>query len=153
MPESKTVKDVLVSMSNYPHVPHWFSIRKAIHIARLSLFNVTEFPVPMAILVLDDKYNLVGTLTLEDILKELGLSSGEEVNKAAERPVSSIMTPAKFSVELKDHISKAAALMIQNNLILLPVLDDKKKFVGLVRIIEVFDEMSKDILKENGGGR
>jgi hypothetical protein len=30
----------------------------------------------------------------------------------------------------------------------LPVLEDKKKFVGLVRMIEVFDEISGAILKD-----
>jgi len=147
MPTSKIVKDVMISISKYPHVPHWFSISKAIKIARLSLFNVKEYPVPTAILVLDEKYNLVGTLTLEEILKGLGTLSGEEAKKIAERPVSEIMSPAKFFVEPKDPISKAASLMVQNNLILLPVLEDKR-FVGLLRTIEIFDEMTSSILKE-----
>lgn len=144
MPSSKTVKDVMVGISKYPHVPHWFSISKAIKIAKVSFLNVKEYPVPTAILVLDEKYNLMGTLTLEEILKSLGPPlSGEESQKMAERPVNEIMTPAKFSVEPNDPVSKAVSLMIQNNLILLPVLEDKKKFVGLVRIIEIFDEMTK----------
>jgi len=32
--------------------------------------------------------------------------------------------------------------------VLLPVLENKKKFVGIVRMIEIFDEISNAILKE-----
>jgi predicted transcriptional regulator len=36
--------------------------------------------------------------------------------------------------------------MIHNELLLLPVLEDKKKFVGLVRMIEVFNELSEAVM-------
>jgi predicted transcriptional regulator len=36
--------------------------------------------------------------------------------------------------------------MIHNDLVLLPVLEDKKKFVGLVRIKEIFEELSNAVL-------
>jgi len=39
-------------------------------------------------------------------------------------------------------------VMLHNDLVLLPVLEDKKKFVGLVRMIEVFDSISDAILSE-----
>jgi CBS domain-containing protein len=58
------------------------------------------------------------------------------------------MTPAKFFVEPGDPLTKAAYMMIHHDLILLPVLENKKKFVGLVRMIEIFDELSDAILKE-----
>jgi len=38
--------------------------------------------------------------------------------------------------------------MLHHELDLLPVLENKKKFVGLVRMIEVFDEISSGLLKE-----
>ncbi len=58
------------------------------------------------------------------------------------------MAPAKYFVEPGDPITKAAYLMLHNDLLLLPVLEDKKKFVGLVRMIEVFDSISDAVLKE-----
>jgi CBS domain-containing protein len=70
-----------------------------------------------------------------------------ESREAAERPVSEIMVPAKFFVKPEDPVTKAAYLMVHNDLVLLPVLEDKKKFVGLVRMIEVFDELSSAILE------
>ena len=58
------------------------------------------------------------------------------------------MVPAKYFVEPGDPVTKAAYQMIHHDLILLPVLEDKKKFVGLVRMVEVFDQISDAILKE-----
>ncbi|MFA4830456.1 MAG: CBS domain-containing protein, partial [Thermodesulfovibrionales bacterium] len=60
---------------------------------------------------------------------------------------SEVMVPAKFFVQPDDPITKAAYLMVHNDLALLPVLENKKKFVGLVRIREVFDELSSSILE------
>ncbi|MBI5409067.1 MAG: CBS domain-containing protein [Nitrospirae bacterium] len=144
MAKEKVVKDIMVNISKYPHVPYWFSISKAARIAKVSLFDTKEYPVPMALLVFDEKYNLMGTVSLKDILKEI--EQGKESKKTLDRPVSEVMTPAKSFVEPGDPVTKASSLMIQNDLELLPVLENKKKFVGLVRIVEVFKEL-KQLLK------
>lgn len=173
MSKSRAVKDVMLDVFEYPHVPYWFTVKQAIGIIRVSFISTKKFTDPMAILVFDEKYNLLGTLTLKDILRgleprflrpstkaqvpvedESGLSViwdtlfNSESRQAAERPVSEVMVPAKFFVQPGDPITKAAYLMIHNDLVLLPVLEDKKKFVGLVRMIEVFDELSNALLKE-----
>ena len=67
--------------------------------------------------------------------------------EAAEKPVSEVMVPAKFFVQPDEPLTKAAYLMVHNELALLPVLENKKKFVGLVRIREVFDELTSSILE------
>jgi Mg/Co/Ni transporter MgtE len=173
MSESKVVKDVMIGIFEYPHVPYWFSIGQAIRIVKVSFISTKKYPDPMAVLVFDEKYNLMGTLTLKDILKGLeprfmkpsekaqGLKEDESAlsliwdtlfdkgsKELAEKPVSEIMVPAKYFVEPSDPLTKAAYLMLHHDLILLPVLEDKKKFVGLVRMIEVFDEISGAILKD-----
>jgi CBS-domain-containing membrane protein len=58
------------------------------------------------------------------------------------------MVPAKYFVEPGDLITKGAYLMLHHDLILLPVLEYKRKFVGVVRMTEIFDEISNIILKE-----
>jgi Mg/Co/Ni transporter MgtE len=173
MSDSKVVKDVMIGIFEYPHVPYWFSIGQAIRIVKVSFISTKKYPDPMAVLVFDEKYNLMGTLTLKDILKGLepkflkpsekaqGMKEDESAlsliwdtlfdkgsKELAEKPVSEIMVPAKYFVEPSDPLTKAAYLMLHHDLILLPVLEDKKKFVGLVRMIEVFDEISGAILKE-----
>ena len=172
MSNSKAVKDLMIDVFEFPHIPYWFTIRQAIGIIKKSLLSSEKCHHPMAILVFDEKYNLVGTLSLKDILRglepkflkpttkaqvheedESGLSLlwdtlfDRESKEAAERPVSEVMIPAKFFVKPDDPITKAAYLMVHKDLVLLPVLEDKKKFVGLVRMIEIFNELSDAILK------
>lgn len=173
MSNSKVARDVMIGIFEYPHVPYWFSISQAIRIVKVSFLSTKKYPDPLAILVFDEKYNLMGTLTLKDILRGLepsflkpsekaqGLKEDESAlsliwdklfdqssKELAEKPVSEIMVPAKHFVEPGDPLTKAAYLMLHHDLILLPVLEDKKKFVGLVRMIEVFDEISNAIIKE-----
>lgn len=173
MSNGKVAKDVMIGIFEYPHVPYWFSIGQAIRIVKVSFISSKKYPDPMAILVFDEKYNLMGTLTLKDILRGLeprfmkpsekaqGISADESglsliwdtlftqgTKELAEKPVSEIMVPAKQFVEPGDSLTKAAYLMLHHDLTLLPVLENKKKFVGLVRMIEVFDEISNAIIKE-----
>jgi len=173
MSDSKAVKDLMIGIFEYPHVPYWFSINQAVRIVRASFLSAKKYPEPMAILVFDEKYNLMGTLTLKDILRgleprflkpsakaqvpeedESGLAIiwdtlfNKESKELAERAVSEIMIPAKHFVEPNDPVTKAAYLMLRHDLVLLPVLENKKKFVGVIRMIEIFDEISNAIIKE-----
>lgn len=172
MQSEKKIKDVMIGVFDYPHVPYWFSIKQAVKIIKLSIISAKKYSDPLAILVFDEKYNLLGTLTLKDILRgieprflkpitkaqvpeenESALSLiwdtlfDKESRELAEKPVSEVMIPAKAFVEPNDPITKAAYLMIHNDMVLLPVLEEKKKFVGLVRMREIFDELSDAILK------
>jgi CBS domain-containing protein len=172
MSDSKAVKDLMIGIFEYPHVPYWFSISQAVRIVRVSFLSAKKYPEPMAILVFDEKYNLMGTLTLKDILRgleprflkpsakaqvpeedESGLALiwdtlfNKESKELAEKPVSEVMVSARYFVEPGDPITKAAYLMIHHELVLLPVLENKKKFVGVVRMLEIFDEISNAILK------
>ena len=173
MSDSKAVKDVMINISDYPHVSQGSSIKEAIKIAKASFVKNNKYCEPLAILVFDEKSRLLGTLTPKDILRgleprflkpttkaqvpeedEAALSIiwdslfDKESRDLAETSVGGIMSPARYFVEPSDHITKAAYLMLHHDLVLLPVLEKKKKFVGLVRMIEIFDEISNAILKE-----
>src|SRR4030066_1233866 len=128
MSKGKVVKDLMIDVFENPHVPYWFTVKQAIMVIKKSLIGTEKCFHPLAVLVFDEKYNILGTLTLKDILK--GLESKEK----AESPVSEVMIPAKFCVEPSDPSSKAADMMLSNDLILLPVIENKKKFVGVVRM-------------------
>ena len=174
MQVAKNIKDIMVGVFDYPHVPYWFSISQAIKIIRVSFISTKKYPAPMAILVFDEKYNLMGTVTLKDILKgleprflnppkdavlpeegkeaELSLVWDalfiRESKELAEKQMSDIMIPARIFVEPDDPITKAAYLMLHHGLVILPVLENKRKLIGLIRMLEVFDEISYAVLKE-----
>lgn len=175
MSDSNVVKDIMMDVFDFPHIPYWFSIRQAIGIIKKSLLTKEKCIQPMEILVFDEKYNLVGTVSFKNILRGLeprflktttkaqGLVSDDsglsllwdtmfskESKELAEKPISEIMTPAKNFVAPDDPVTKAAYLMVHNEIALLPVLENNKKFVGLVRMIEVFDELSNTILEGRG---
>ena len=71
MADGKLVKDVMIGIFEYPHIPYWFTINQAVRIIKVSFISSKKYPEPMAILVFDEKYNLMGTLTLKDILRGL----------------------------------------------------------------------------------
>lgn len=154
MSGEKKVKDLMVDVFKYPHIPYWFTIKQAIMVIKKSAEG-TEKSAPI-ILVFDEKYNLIGTLTSRDILTglepallkpETGEASmfGEESKKRAEKQVSEVMIPAEHFVEPDDPITKAAYLMIHHDLTLLPVVKEKK-LEGIVRMAEIFNELSNAIL-------
>ncbi|RJR17032.1 MAG: CBS domain-containing protein [Nitrospiraceae bacterium] len=180
MRQSKTVKDIMVDVFDYPHMPHWFTIKQALGIVSIALSSTSKQPEPLAILVFDEKYNLMGTLGIRDIIRgleprflkptasaqvpdedETGLSVLWETlfdrgaAETAERPVSEVMVPASLFVRPEDPVTKAAYLMVRHELVLLPVLEDNRKFAGIVRMREIFSELSGAILKldDKGGAK
>ena len=171
MQKGKKIQDIIVGIFDYPHIPFWFSISQAIKIIRVSFMGSKKSPDPMAVLVFDEKYNLMGTLTLRELLKGLEprflkasvhapLAGEAELSliwdtlfssqskELAEKQVSDIMTPAKMFVEPGDPVTKAAYLMLHYDQILLPVLENGRKLIGLVRFLEVFDTISGEIITE-----
>jgi predicted transcriptional regulator len=173
MQSEKKVENIMIGVFDFPHIPYWFSIGQTIKIIKVAFLGNKKLPEPMVMLVFDEKYSLMGTVTLRDILQGLepkflkpskrvqvpeedqsALSLiwdtlfDQEAKALAETQVSEIMSPARLFVEPADSIAKAAYMMIGHNLVLLPVLENKKKLVGFVRMIEVFDEISNILMKE-----
>ncbi len=169
MSKAKSVKELMIDVFEYPHIPYWFTIRQAMGLMKKSLIDTEKCVHPLAMLIFDQKYNLMGIVTLKDILKGLeprlmkpvsmadpdvsfvdetamaGIEAGlfdEESKKLAERPVNDIMVPVSVFVSPDDSAVKAAFMMVNSNLTLLPVLEDRKKLIGLIRMLEVYKEVS-----------
>lgn len=174
MAGSKKVRDVMQDVFKFPHIPHWFTIKQAIGIIRKSFIEAEKQVFPQVVLVFDEKYNLMGSFTPRDVIRglepvlmkpEISLDEvasvdiekaftaaeasmfGVESKKLAEKPVSDIMFPAKVFVSPDDSVVRAAFLMVNHGLVVLPVLENKK-FVGVVRMLEAFEEISNIVLEK-----
>ena len=71
MPNEKKVKNLMIPLEEYPHIPYWFTLRQAMAIVREAAIKFEGAFEPRAVLVFDEKYQLMGILTLRDIIKGL----------------------------------------------------------------------------------
>ena len=153
MTAQMTVREIMVDVFEYPHIPYWFTLRQAAGIIRNTLLGGEKQVQPLIVLVFDEKYNLVGTANLREIMKGLeplwsgtaapGAAETAGGKPASEAPVATVMRSAEAFVEPAACIDAAARLIVEHGLELVPVLEDRKKLIGVVRWQEVFQECSR----------
>jgi len=156
MDEKKKLKDLIIPLSEYPHIPYWGTLREAI-----VQLNVAYESSHHAVLVFDEAYKLVGMLFQKDILQGLEpkfaqhyedgvpifwdslLKTGSE--KQLGRQVKEFMSKAKFTIGVNDSILKASHIMLQEDTHLLPVMDGDR-LIGVLRMSDLFHEITKIVL-------
>ena len=157
--QDKQVREIMIDVFEFPHVPYWFTIRQVSGILKKSISG-GKCLRPLAALVFDEKYNLLGHVEAQDILNAVNTIalSGDPARQdiitapaadvmiafgtLSDNPVSSLLNQFKHFVEPEDAVAKAAELMLRNNLPVLPVLENQKKLVGIVRDTEIFEYLS-----------
>ena len=166
MATDKKVKDLMIPLEDYPHIPYWFTLRQAMAIIREAAVKFEGGFEPRAVLVFDEKYQLMGMLTLRDIIKGLepkflqetslvkmdpnltvlmGDLFGPTMRAASQRPVSEVMSPIQATVDGSAPIVKALYLMIKENVGLMPVIQDSK-VAGMICLSDLFNEIAKGVL-------
>ena len=166
MSNTKRVKELMIPLEDYPHIPYWFTLRQAMAIMREAAIKFEGTFEPRAVLVFDEKYQLMGILTLRDIIRgleprfmqESGLIKGDPnlallmgdlfgpgLKEASQKPVSEVMSPIKVTVQGDDPLAKAVFLMIKENVGAMPVIQDSK-VAGMIRLSDLFKEISDMVL-------
>ena len=166
MANDKKVKDLMIPLEDYPHIPYWFTLRQAMAIVREAAVKFEGAFEPRAVLVFDEKYQLMGILTLRDMIKGLepkflqetslvkmdpnltvlmGDLLGPNMKAASQRPVSEVMSPIQVTVDGSAPVGKALYLMIQENVGFLPVMQ-AGKVAGMVRLSDLFNEVAQVVL-------
>jgi CBS-domain-containing membrane protein len=156
MESIKKVKDLVIPLSEYPHMPYWATLKEAI-----VQLNVAHETGHHTVLVFDEAYKLVGMLLQKDILKGLVpkfaqhheegvpiawddlLKAGSE--RRLSRPIKEFMSEVVARLDADDSILKASHILLHNDAYLLPVID-KKKLIGVVRMGDLFHEITNAIL-------
>jgi CBS domain-containing protein len=162
----KTAKDFMIPLEDYPHIPYWFSLRQAMAIIREATVKFEASFEPRAVLVFDETYQLMGILTLRDIIVGLepkflhetnlikmdpsltvlmGDFFGPKMQEQSQRVVSEVMSPIKVTVKAEDPITKPLYVMVKENLGLVPVMQ-RGKVAGMLRLSDLFGEISKIVL-------
>ncbi len=169
----------MIPLENYPNISHRFTLRQAVAEFEESVLEINgRKSLPRALLVVDEKYQLLGIVRRRDILRGLepkflqnisithekklfdievdpdlaDISFGKDekiFQEQAEQPVSNIMLPIVAAVNHDDHLAKVIFLMISKNQSLLPVLKDQK-VIGVVRSVDVFHEVAMVIKNSKG---
>ena len=155
--ETKMVKDLVIPITDYPHMPYWGTLREAI-----AQLNVSFETGHHTVLVFDEAYKLVGMLLEKDILQGLEpkfaqhhengvpilwdeiLKSGAEERLG--RPIKEFMSEVKTTIDAEDKILKASHIMLNDNVFLLPVMEGDK-LIGVVRMGDVLHEITNALLK------
>jgi len=147
--DTRTARDLMTDVFAFPHIPYWFTLRQSVGILKNSLLKEGSVDPPV-VLVFDEKYNLVGMLTLDNLLKRIGPLFAESAGAAAvpgpaekwtDQPVGTLLVPAKTFVEPETSLAETARIFVAAGLPLLPVLEHRKKLVGVVRARELFREL------------
>lgn len=159
MANDQKVKDLMIPLEDYPHIPSWFTLRQAMAIIREAAIKFEGAFEPRAMLVFDDKYQLMGILTIRDIttgleprlLQETSLVIEPKLTPAmqehSQRPVSEVMSPIKATVDSNAPIFEPLHLMIKENVGLMPVIQ-AGKVAGMIRFSDLFNEMAKMVLAD-----
>lgn len=157
MAEIKKLKELIIPLTDYPHMPHWATLEEA-----MVLLNFSYETGHDTVLAFDEFYKLVGVLHQREILrgiqpKLVEISPGgapiqwQDLMASADpkqlkKPIRDFMSPFDIIVDVEDHILKVAHLMLQHNIGLLPVTESGK-VVGVVRMHDIFHEITGFIIK------
>jgi predicted transcriptional regulator len=173
--ESTRVEEIMVPLDQYPNVRQSDTLREAItEMEKCQIIAGDRKSLPRAVLVFNDRGDLVGIARRRDILRGLEpefLShkplkvrkslfdieidpnlmemSYEQIEaglkQRAKQPVSEVTLPIEATIDINDHIIKAIYEMVSANVAVLPVLSGDQ-VVGVIRTADVFHEVAGILL-------
>jgi len=172
----KQVKEIMVPMETYPHIPYWFTLRQAIVEMEPSVLdsNANKSLSRMSLLVFDEKYQLLGMVRRRDLMRGLDpealQSASLDFHKKLPHPEQESSSEKPFFDRLMKTIQERAESLVSD--VMLPIkatVDQEdslirvvyemvendlsfvsvlegKEVVGIVCIEDVFHEMARLVL-------
>jgi len=162
--DNPVVRDLVISLEDFPHLNEDQTLHNAVEV--LLSYTCGEFDrIRYAeILILNDRNQLSGRVTLQNILLSLdprlkeaskvkgfeGKGSGfldlvvlwedsffVECRKWSHIGIRDLMSPIKYIVKGSDPVLKALAIMTNTQCAVLPVIDEGR-IIGVIRLKEIF---------------
>lgn len=162
--DSPIVKELVIHLKHYPHLKEHQTLHEAVAEIYSYTCGETNRIKYHELLVLNDKNQLSGRVTLLDILQNLDPRLKEaskikefegkgsefynltilwedsffvECTKRSHIPIREFLSPIKHIVNGNDSVLKALAIMIKTKDIVLPVVD-ANHVIGVIRLKEIF---------------
>lgn len=174
--ESKRVKEVTIPLENYPHIFEWEDLRHAIReLEKCQIDSNGKKTLPRVVLIFNRDVELVGIARRRDILRGLepeflvskplsqrkGLFDVKMdpnlselsydkilagIEERTKRPISDVMLEPNVLIDSDEHIIKAIYEMVDNNLSVIPVIEDDR-VIGVLRSEDVLRVVAEIILE------
>ncbi len=173
MLDSLSVRDLYVSIDEYPHIAGDAPIAEAFAILASALNAHTRY---RSILVHDRRGYLEGYLTMRDLIHAVAdFQHGEQhpykyyhpfegipgdltalsliwqegfelkIREETRKPVHEVMIRVEETVCLDDPFGKCVYLMLARDVRMLPVVDENNQVLGVVRLVDLFQHIAKAI--------
>ena len=156
-------KELMIPLQEY--LKPGDTVKEAAHLLRIARRGEEKIGVK-ALPVLDNGGNLVGILSIGDILKavypsymylmDLGEFTWDGMvesfaKQAADKKVEDLMTSKIITVNDEATLMECIDHMLKNNIKRVPVINKEKKVIGMLYERDVFYEITNYILAESPG--
>ncbi|HEU5236764.1 MAG TPA: CBS domain-containing protein, partial [Pyrinomonadaceae bacterium] len=138
-----TVAHYLVERSRVP-MPQIVGLHdNVLEAARVAV----TFPIPRTIYVVNEASELVGMITAD----RLASAVFDFINKSPTEPTSitaqSLMVPVPVTISDSQRLADAMRILSSSQLDQVPVLDEKRQIVGVIRALDIVREWVEDTLE------
>ena len=155
MQQKKNIKELVTPLENYPHLPYWATLKEAL----IQLGSALEDGIN-TVLVFNEAYKLMGTLTPNDILRGTEATFGQRFKERAEfwsdlfspatnermtEPVKGFMSPARVAIDAEDSLFKALHIMVSEKQPLLAI-QEHGKIIGVIKLDTILKEIIEGVL-------
>ena len=120
---------------------------------REALDALVDRPITRKVYIVDKENKLVGTITIETLLRQVGYRTGARkegltsffkfLGEIFKEDVDDFMNKTPITVTKEDALVDATKLMVENHLNDLPVIDGEGHLVGELNSLEIIKEAKK----------
>ncbi|MEN6317733.1 MAG: CBS domain-containing protein [Syntrophaceae bacterium] len=153
-------KDLMIPIRDYLKPDS--NLKEAVNLLRTAVRGEEKFGV-MALPVLDEKENLVGMLSMMDILRAVYpfymsmMNLGEFTwdgmleslaKQSGNRKIREFMTSPVITVHEDDPLMECVDRILKNHVRRMPVIDKSGKVLGMIYMRDIFYAITKTMLEE-----